>query len=69
MAPPPQLLETFMRTPTPTGSPPDGPPKEEPEITQEESIPSDGRDEVGEEMMKDLAREEADRKGETTKSA
>ena len=48
-----------MRSPTPPGNPPDGPSKDEPEITQEESIPSDGRDEVGEEMMKDLGREKA----------
>ncbi|MGJ7511435.1 hypothetical protein [Variovorax sp. GT1P44] len=30
---------------------------EEPEITQEEAIPSDGKDEVGEKMMEDLGRE------------
>jgi len=51
-----------MRSPTPSGNPPDGPVKEEPEITQEESVPSDGKDEVGEEMMKDLGREKARRK-------
>ena len=48
-----------MRSPTPSGNPPNGPVKEEPEVTQEESIPSDGKDEVGEEMMKDLGRERA----------
>lgn len=53
-----------MRTPTPKGSPPDGPVNEEPEITQEESVPSDGRDEVGEELMKDLGREKARREEE-----
>lgn len=46
-----------MRSPTPAGNPPDGPSKDEPEITQEESIPSDGRDEVGEKMMEDLGRD------------
>ncbi len=30
---------------------------EEPEITQEESVPSDGKDEVGEKMMEDLGRD------------
>jgi len=29
----------------------------EPEITQEESVPSDGTDKVGEEMMEELGRE------------
>lgn len=53
-----------MREPTPPGSPPDGPVKEEPEVTQEESIPSDGRDEVGEKMMEDLGRERAKHKQE-----
>lgn len=56
-----------MRSPTPPGNPPDGPVKEEPEITQEESIPSDGPDELGEKMMEDLGRErrkrEEERKG------
>ena len=32
---------------------------EEPEITQEESIPSDGKDEVGEKMMEELGREKS----------
>jgi len=50
-----------MRSPTPAGNPPDGPSKDEPEITQEESIPSDGRDEVGEKMMEDLGRDKARR--------
>lgn len=50
-----------MRSPTPSDSPADGPLKEEPEITQEESIPSDGKDEVGEEMMKKLGREKRER--------
>ncbi|MDM0115312.1 hypothetical protein QTI66_24395 [Variovorax sp. J22R133] len=31
--------------------------KEEPEITQEESIPSDGKDEEGEKMMEKLGQE------------
>ena len=53
-----------MRSPTPPGNPPDGPVKEEPEVTQEESIPSDGRDEVGEEMMEELGREKAKREAE-----
>ena len=53
-----------MRSPTPSGNPPDGPVKEEPEVTQEESIPNDGRDEVGEEMMEDLGRERAKQKDE-----
>ena len=50
-----------MRSPIPSasGNPPNRPVKEEPEVTQEESIPSDGKDEVGEEMMKDLGRERA----------
>ncbi|HYP85579.1 hypothetical protein [Variovorax sp.] len=46
-----------MRTPTPKGHPPDGPPTEEPEITQEESIPSDGKDKQVEKMMDELGRE------------
>ena len=50
-----------MRSPTPPGNPPDGPSNEEPELTQEESIPSDGRDEVGEKMMEDLGREKMQR--------
>ncbi|SFM68339.1 hypothetical protein [Variovorax sp. OV329] len=54
-----------MRTPTPKGSPPDGPVNEEPEITQEESVPSDGRDKVGEEMMKDLGRKKAEQDKES----
>jgi len=53
-----------MRSPTPPGNPPDGPVKEEPEVTQEESIPSDGRDEVGEQMMEDLGREKARREAQ-----
>jgi hypothetical protein len=32
---------------------------EEPEIAFEESIPSDGKDEVGEKMMEDLGRDKA----------
>lgn len=48
-----------MRSPTPPGSPPDGPVKEEPEVTQEESIPNDGRDEVGEKMMEELGRDKS----------
>ncbi|RZL65429.1 MAG: hypothetical protein EOP81_04260 [Variovorax sp.] len=32
------------------------PVNEEPEITQEESVPTDGKDEKGEQMMKDLGR-------------
>lgn len=32
---------------------------EEPEITQEESVPSDGKDELGEKMMEDLGRDKA----------
>ncbi len=32
-------------------------PNDEPEITQEESVPSDGKDEVGEKMMENLGRE------------
>ena len=53
-----------MRSPTPPGNPPDGPVKEEPEVTQEESIPSDGKDEVGEELMEELGREKARREAE-----
>ena len=30
---------------------------EEPEITQEESVPLDGKDEVGEKMMEELGRD------------
>ena len=30
---------------------------EEPEITQEEAVPSDGKDEVGEKMMEELGRD------------
>lgn len=32
------------------------PVNEEPEITQEESVPTDGKDEQGEKMMEDLGR-------------
>ena len=32
---------------------------EEPEITQEESVPLDGKDEVGEKMMEELGREKS----------
>jgi hypothetical protein len=53
-----------MQTPTPSGNRPGAPPKEEPEITQEESVPSDGRDEVGEDMMEELGRDKAARERE-----
>ena len=43
-------------TPGPKTKPGDA---EEPEITQEESIPSDGKDEVGEKMMEELGREKS----------
>ncbi|MDB5826476.1 MAG: hypothetical protein JWQ73_696 [Variovorax sp.] len=33
------------------------PGSEEPEITQEDSVPSDGKDKKGEKMMEDLGRE------------
>jgi hypothetical protein len=43
---------------TPDSKTPVTPPSnDEPEITQEESIPSDGKDEKGEKMMEDLGRE------------
>lgn len=42
---------------TPAMLPRDGPTSEEPEIAQEESIPSDGKDEVGEKMMENLGRD------------
>lgn len=43
---------------TPDPKTPVTPPgNDEPEITQEESIPSDGKDEKGEKMMEDLGRE------------
>lgn len=42
---------------TPATPPHDGLDNDEPEITQEESIPSDGKDKVGEKMMEDLGRE------------
>lgn len=54
-----------MKSPLRKGNASTSPPtpsKEEPEITQEESIPSDGRDEVGEDMMKELGRERVERK-------
>lgn len=35
---------------------------EEPELTQEESVPSDGKDEVGEKMMEELGRDLAQQK-------
>jgi len=41
----------------PSPSPPDPGVREEPEITQEESVPSDGKDPVGEKMMDELGRE------------
>ena len=56
---------------TPATPPHDGPNNDEPEITQEESVPSDGKDEVGEKMMEDLGRQrggpdtEAPEKGRT----
>ena len=37
---------------------------EEPEITQEDSVPSDGKDEVGEKMMEDLGRDKAKQKAD-----
>lgn len=40
---------------------------DEPEITQEESVPSDGKDEVGEKMMEDLGRDKQE-KGEGDRS-
>ncbi len=56
--------------PTPPAPSDRGAPSDEPEITQEEAVPSDGKDEVGEKMMKDLGRERrgadaegADKKG------
>jgi len=49
-------------TPRPQNPVPAGASKEEPEITQEESIPSDGKDREGEKMMEELGRER--RKGD-----
>jgi len=49
-----------MNDPKKTSPPPHpGDPgvREEPEITQEESVPSDGKDPVGEKMMDELGRE------------
>ena len=47
-----------MPQPPHTSSPPASstppPEHEEPEITQEEAVPSDGRDEHGEQMMREL---------------
>ena len=50
-----------------TQSKPKPSPDDEPEITQEESIPSDGKDEVGEKMMEDLGRERS-RQGKAIQS-
>lgn len=36
--------------------------QEEPGITQEEDVPSDGKDEHGEQMMKELGRDQPDPK-------
>lgn len=43
--------------PTSAKPPHEGPTNDEPEVTQEESIPSDGKDEEGEKLMEDLGRE------------
>lgn len=47
---------SVVRTPPPP-APAAQPTKEEPELRLEPSIPSDGRDEKGEEMMEELGRE------------
>ncbi|MEO7243219.1 MAG: hypothetical protein ABIW85_09940 [Variovorax sp.] len=39
---------------TSTPTTPQANPNEEPEITQEESVPSDGKDEEGEKMMREV---------------
>ena len=45
-------------TPTPPSSRPSpGGRNDEPEITQEESVPSDGKDKKGEQMIEELGRE------------
>ena len=42
---------------------------EEPEITQEDSVPSDGKDPVGEKMMEQLGRERREEQGKEGKEA
>ncbi|MBB3637583.1 hypothetical protein [Variovorax atrisoli] len=39
-------------------------PREEPEVTQEESVPTDGRDVEGEELMKGVTNKKLHEKGE-----
>jgi hypothetical protein len=46
-APPPASTKTRSKRPG----------NEEPEITQEEAVPSDGKDKKGEQMMEELGRE------------
>ena len=48
--------------------PPEHPQPDEPEITQEESVPSDGKDKKGEQMMEELGRERR-RQGEPSPAA
>lgn len=44
-------------------TPPQPPHRDEPEITQEESLPSDGRDTEGEQAMKDVRNHKLHDKG------
>ena len=48
--PTPKIPPSKSSQPMPPGS-------EEPEVTQEDSVPSDGKDKEGEKMMEDLGRE------------
>ncbi|CAN5779144.1 hypothetical protein BH11PSE13_BH11PSE13_27730 [soil metagenome] len=49
--------KTTPKMPPSKSSQPMPPGSEEPEVTQEDSVPSDGKDKEGEKMMEDLGRE------------
>jgi hypothetical protein len=53
---------TAIEEPTMTSTPKHSP-HEEPEVTQEESVPTDGRDTEGEELMKDVGNRKLQDKG------
>jgi len=57
----------MLMTHDPKTTPQNGGGDAEPEITQEESVPSDGKDEVGEKMMEELGRDRG--KGDQPKGA
>ena len=53
-----------MKTPTPPSAPRRKHSPDEPEITQEESVPTDGSDTEGEEMMKKVENKKLEDPGE-----